>query len=81
MRKGGYRAGHQVTLLNRNFSFERAAPPFSFVVRRRDLDYLVLLDDGVELGAPGRHRLEDLLRCLGGEAPIFRHIVLLVSPS
>lgn len=37
-----------------------------------DLDHLVLLDDSVVLGTPGRDRLEDLLRCLSCEAPMLR---------
>lgn len=35
-----------------------------------DLDLLVLLNDGVELGAPRGHALDDLLRRLGSEAPV-----------
>lgn len=46
-----------------------------------DLDLLVLLDDGVELGAPGVNALNDLLRRLGSEAPVVSFVSTCLSPS
>lgn len=46
-----------------------------------DLDLLVLLDDGVILGAPGGHALDDLLRCLGSEAPVVSLLAIVFRES